>query len=79
VRWASLEWPDEDLPAAVSRLEEMLIRRAIDRSSRNRAEAAGILNILVNSFTPNSNAKDSNNPTMMRRSDEEIRRLTNEF
>src|SRR5882757_282865 len=38
-------WPDEDLPTAVSRLEEMLIRRALARSAGNRTEAARLLNI----------------------------------
>src|SRR5436190_23637889 len=38
-------WPDEDLPTAVARLEEMLIRRALERSAGNRAEAARTLNI----------------------------------
>ncbi len=41
----SIDWPDEDLPAAVARLEEMLIRRALGRSGGNRSEAAKILNI----------------------------------
>lgn len=40
-----IDWPDEDLPSAVSRLEELLIRRALARSAGNRAEAARILNI----------------------------------
>jgi DNA-binding NtrC family response regulator len=39
------DWPDEDLPSAVARLEEMLIRRAIERCSGNRSEAAKMLNI----------------------------------
>ncbi|MFZ0507134.1 MAG: helix-turn-helix domain-containing protein [Methylocella sp.] len=38
-------WPDEDLPAAAARLEEMLIRRALERSAGNRAEAARMLNV----------------------------------
>jgi two-component system NtrC family response regulator len=42
---ASFDWPDEDLPTAVARLEEMLIRRALGRSDGNRAEAARMLNI----------------------------------
>ena len=42
---AGIDWPDEDLPSAVARLEEFLIRRALDRSRGNRAEAAGRLNI----------------------------------
>jgi two-component system NtrC family response regulator len=41
----SLDWPDEDLPTALARLEEMLIRRALLRSGGKRAEAARILNI----------------------------------
>jgi DNA-binding NtrC family response regulator len=40
-----LDWPDEDLPTALARLEEMLIRRALARSGGNRAEAARLLNI----------------------------------
>jgi DNA-binding NtrC family response regulator len=39
------DWPDEDLPSALARLEEMLIRRALRRSAGNRAEAARMLNI----------------------------------
>ena len=39
------DWPDEDLPTAVARLEEMLIRRALERSAGNRTEAARLLNI----------------------------------
>jgi DNA-binding NtrC family response regulator len=38
-------WPDEDLPSAVARLEEMLIRRALARTTGNRAEAARALGI----------------------------------
>jgi DNA-binding NtrC family response regulator len=38
-------WPDEDLPSATARLEEMLIRRALARSAGNRAEAARMLGI----------------------------------
>jgi two-component system NtrC family response regulator len=38
-------WPDEDLPTAMARLEEMLIRRALQRTAGNRAEAARMLNI----------------------------------
>jgi DNA-binding NtrC family response regulator len=38
-------WPDEDLPSAIARLEEMLIRRALARSAGNRAEAARRLGI----------------------------------
>jgi DNA-binding NtrC family response regulator len=40
-----VDWPDEDLPTALARLEEMLIRRALQRSGGNRAEAARMLNI----------------------------------
>jgi len=40
-----IDWPDEDLPGALARLEEMLIRRALQRSGGNRAEAARMLNI----------------------------------
>ncbi len=42
---ATVDWPDEDLPSAVARLEEFLIRRALERSGGNRAEAARTLNI----------------------------------
>ena len=42
---AGVDWPDEDLPSAVARLEEFLIRRALHRSGGNRAEAARALNI----------------------------------
>ena len=41
----SIAWPDEDLPTAVARLEEHLIRRALARANGNRAEAARMLNI----------------------------------
>jgi DNA-binding NtrC family response regulator len=41
----AVDWPHEDLPSAVARLEEMLIRRALDRCSGNRSEAAKALNI----------------------------------
>jgi two-component system NtrC family response regulator len=41
----AVDWPDEDLPSAVARLEEMLIRRALERCSGNRSEAAKALNI----------------------------------
>jgi DNA-binding NtrC family response regulator len=41
----SLDWPNEDLPTALARLEEMLVRRALARSAGNRAEAARMLNI----------------------------------
>jgi two-component system NtrC family response regulator len=44
-RGAPIDWPDEDLPSAVARLEEILIRRALARSSGNRTETARILNI----------------------------------
>jgi two-component system NtrC family response regulator len=40
-----IEWPDEDLPTATLRLEELLIRRALARCGGNRAEAARMLNI----------------------------------
>src|SRR6202000_1430684 len=40
-----LDWPDEDLPSATLRLEELLIRRALARCGGNRAEAARMLNI----------------------------------
>jgi two-component system NtrC family response regulator len=40
-----VDWPDEDLPTAMARLEEALIRRALMRSGGNRAEAARKLNI----------------------------------
>ena len=39
------DWPDEDLPTAVARLEKLLIRRALDRCGGNRTEAARTLNI----------------------------------
>jgi two-component system NtrC family response regulator len=41
----AVDWPDEDLPTALVRLEEILIRRALERSGGNRAEAARMLNI----------------------------------
>jgi DNA-binding NtrC family response regulator len=41
----AIEWPDEDLPSATARLEQMLIRRALSRSAGNRAEAARRLGI----------------------------------
>jgi len=44
-RGAPIDWPDEDLPSAVARLEEILIRRALARSSGNRTETARMLNI----------------------------------
>jgi DNA-binding NtrC family response regulator len=40
-----LDWPDEDLPSALARLEEMLIRRALRHSGNNRTDAARRLNI----------------------------------
>jgi DNA-binding NtrC family response regulator len=39
------DWPDEDLPSAIARLEAMLIRRSLARSDGNRAEAARLLGI----------------------------------
>jgi two-component system NtrC family response regulator len=42
---SSIDWPEEDLPSAVARLEEMLIRRALERCAGNRSEAARALNI----------------------------------
>ncbi|HUC71763.1 MAG TPA: sigma-54 dependent transcriptional regulator [Stellaceae bacterium] len=42
---APAEWPEEDLPSATARLEEMLVRRALARSDGNRAEAARLLGI----------------------------------
>jgi two-component system NtrC family response regulator len=42
---AARDWPDEDLPSAIARLEEMLVRRALARSEGNRAEAARLLGI----------------------------------
>jgi DNA-binding NtrC family response regulator len=44
-RGAPIDWPDEDLPSAIARLEEMLIRRALARNSGNRTETARMLNI----------------------------------
>ena len=41
----AIAWPDEDLPSATARLEEMLIRRALSRTAGNRAEAARMLGI----------------------------------
>jgi DNA-binding NtrC family response regulator len=41
----SLDWPDEDIPSAIERLEKMLIRRALVRNGGNRAEAARALGI----------------------------------
>ncbi|MFD1554893.1 helix-turn-helix domain-containing protein [Paraburkholderia silviterrae] len=42
---ALLDWPDEDLPSALARLEEMLIRRALVHSNNNRTDAARRLNV----------------------------------
>jgi DNA-binding NtrC family response regulator len=39
------DWPDEDIPSAIARLEAMLIRRALARSNGNRTEAARALGI----------------------------------
>jgi DNA-binding NtrC family response regulator len=39
------DWPDEDLPTATLRLENLLIRRALAACNGNRAEAARMLNI----------------------------------
>jgi len=39
------DWPDEDIPSAIARLERMLIRRALVRSAGNRTEAARALGI----------------------------------
>jgi two-component system NtrC family response regulator len=41
----AIPWPDEDLPSATARLEEMLISRALTKSAGNRAEAARMLGI----------------------------------
>jgi DNA-binding NtrC family response regulator len=41
----AVDWPDEDLPSAIARLEEMLIRRALRLSADNRTDAARRLNI----------------------------------
>jgi two-component system NtrC family response regulator len=41
----TIDWPDEDLASALARLEEMLIRRALDRCQGNRAEAERMLGI----------------------------------
>ena len=40
-----LDWPEEDLPSAVARLEALLIRRALAQSGGNRSDAAKKLNI----------------------------------
>lgn len=42
---AIVDWPDEELPSALARLEEILIRRALARSNGNRTEAARLLNV----------------------------------
>jgi DNA-binding NtrC family response regulator len=42
---AAIDWPNEDIPSAIARLEAMLIRRALTRSDGNRAEAARALGI----------------------------------
>jgi two-component system NtrC family response regulator len=42
---AALDWPEEDIPAAIERLERFLIGRALNRSQGNRAEAARALGI----------------------------------
>jgi DNA-binding NtrC family response regulator len=42
---SSIDWPEEGLPSAVARVEEMLIRRTLERCSGNRSEAAKTLNI----------------------------------
>ncbi len=41
----AIDWPDEDLPSATARLEEMLIRRALAKSGGARSEAARLLGI----------------------------------
>jgi two-component system NtrC family response regulator len=41
----AIDWPDEDIPSAIARLEAMLIRRALMRSEGNRAEATRALGI----------------------------------
>ena len=40
-----LDWPDEDLPSAIERLERLLIGRALAKNRGNRAEAARALGI----------------------------------
>lgn len=40
-----IDWPDEDLPSAVARLEALLIRRALAQSGGNRSDAAKKLDI----------------------------------
>ena len=44
-RTETLDWPDEDIPSAIERLEKLLIGRALVRSQGNRAEAARRLGI----------------------------------
>jgi two-component system NtrC family response regulator len=44
-RGTGADWPDEDLPTATVRLEERLIRRALEKCGGNRTEAARMLNI----------------------------------
>jgi len=44
-RPAGSDWPDEDLPTATLRLEEILIGRALEKCGGNRAEAARLLGI----------------------------------
>ena len=39
------DWPDEDIPSAIARLEAMLIQRALARSDGNGTEAARMLGI----------------------------------
>jgi two-component system NtrC family response regulator len=41
----AIDWPEEDIPSAIARLEAMLIRRALARTEGNRAEAARALGI----------------------------------
>ncbi|HEY1453525.1 MAG TPA: sigma-54 dependent transcriptional regulator, partial [Roseiarcus sp.] len=40
-----VDWPDEDIPSAIARLEKALIRRSLERSVGNRTEAARALGI----------------------------------
>ncbi|MBE7213064.1 MAG: sigma-54-dependent Fis family transcriptional regulator, partial [Gluconacetobacter diazotrophicus] len=40
-----ITWPEDDIPTAVAKLEEFLIRRALARAGGNRTEAARALNI----------------------------------
>jgi DNA-binding NtrC family response regulator len=39
------DWADDDLPTSIARLEEALIRRALQKTGGNRAEAARLLKI----------------------------------